>query len=398
MKLHKVLIKFLSIAIFITALSVVFLSITYAQNESDNIAAKYGITFPISELGNCKDLSSCRVYCEDLVNKDSCIAFAKNKGFYKEDVAQTKKEETLAIAKVELGCSSYESCMAFCQDFSNFDKCGAFAKRNNLGGGHVASPEEEKLLEKAKAVLGCDSPSSCMSFCNDPSNRDKCSEFAKQVGIRGGHTNTGPGGCTSRETCQEFCSNPANYEVCSSYGKASGESFSGPGGCNSEESCREYCKTKPNECGFEQKGDSYSYPIHNPQETCNKTPNCSWTSNRCECNYEGSQEGNVRTQSPPTEYTAPTHTYDPSTECAKYPGCSWTGSSCQCSNQESDGDTQQTTQTTTDTQTQVPDTQNYTQPPDSEPYVPPSGVQGSKEARGILFMLIDSIRSFSISP
>src|SRR3989339_1560043 len=70
-------------------------------------AAKYGITFPVSELGSCADYSSCRTFCEDPLNQNACINFAKKKGFYREpEVAGSKKEQIIGIAKKELGCDS----------------------------------------------------------------------------------------------------------------------------------------------------------------------------------------------------------------------------------------------------------------------------------------------------
>ena len=47
-----------------------------AQTPEDE-AQKHGITFPIAELGNCTNFSDCRNYCEDPVNRDTCIDFAK---------------------------------------------------------------------------------------------------------------------------------------------------------------------------------------------------------------------------------------------------------------------------------------------------------------------------------
>ena len=180
MKIHKLILGF---SILIFSVLLLFLvrahPTSHAQTSGESpeeAAAKHGITFPIGELGNCEDYSSCRTFCEDPVNQSTCIDFAKSKGFYREDQVQTSKEEIIASAKIELGCDSYDSCMSFCQESSNFDKCDAFAKGHSLGGGHVSNTEEQQFLAKAKDVLGCDSPASCMNFCDEPDNRDKCSE------------------------------------------------------------------------------------------------------------------------------------------------------------------------------------------------------------------------------
>lgn len=277
------------ILLFFILFSLVFIVGTiHAQESPQDLAKKHGISFPISELGGCKDYSSCRTFCEDPVNQVSCINFAKAKGFYKEEEI-SKKDELLAQAKSELGCESESTCRSICEKEENFEKCSNFAKNHNLTGGHVEYPSSRQILEKAKQILGCDSPSSCMSFCSQEGNREKCSDFAKEAGIRGGEQHAGPGGCNSEETCKAFCSDPNNYQICSQYGSAEGGRFSGPGGCNSEESCRAFCSEHREECGEFGGGDSgHNY---NPEEMCNKTPNCSYANNSCQCgSFGGSGE------------------------------------------------------------------------------------------------------------
>lgn len=275
-------------------------SLSFAQENPDEIAKKYNVSFPIAELGNCESYAACRTYCEDPVNGETCVSFAKKKGFYKEEEQDSRKEELINKAKTELGCDSYESCQSLCQKSENFDKCNSFAKKYSLSGGHVNNPEERKVLEKAKEILGCDSPSSCMSFCEKEENRTKCSEFAKQTGLRGGEQRVGPGGCTSEETCKAFCSDPNNYSICSGFSKGVGGQFSGPGGCNSEESCRSYCREHPRECGYNDEDGRLNSPPpgnYNNQEMCNRTPSCRWDNNSCKCGiYDNPEEAKRRAE------------------------------------------------------------------------------------------------------
>src|SRR5256885_2273465 len=90
---------------FIVAMVVtfVFATLTRAmENESSPGASqKYGITFPVAELGNCGSLAECRAYCQVEANHQACADFAKRKGFYKD-----KSQTLLADAKTELGCDS----------------------------------------------------------------------------------------------------------------------------------------------------------------------------------------------------------------------------------------------------------------------------------------------------
>src|SRR3989338_11491905 len=55
-------------------------------------ASIFDITYPIDELGGCASQQECKTYCDDLANKDSCLAFAEKNGFIsKEKVEQAKK-------------------------------------------------------------------------------------------------------------------------------------------------------------------------------------------------------------------------------------------------------------------------------------------------------------------
>lgn len=334
-------------------------------------AEAYGVTFPIAELGNCSDYLSCRTYCEDPVNTQACIDYGRSKGFYQGE-SDEKVSGVLAQAKTTLGCDSYAACQNFCEVEANYDRCAAFARSQGVVGGYVDDPSKSDILAKAKEVLGCSSPDACKTYCEQEANRDKCSQFAKQVGLSGGEHQIGPGGCTSETTCKAFCSDPNNYQICSGFSSTSGGTFTGPGGCNSEASCRTYCQQNEDECrkGFGGPGGSPP-PGYNPQEMCNRTPNCSWTNNTCQCGFYGEtqesaqkageyaafcqtnpdkcrigQPGSFESSDQRQEFerycsqnpekcrppsggstgTSP----DPATECVRY-GCSWTNNSCQCS-------------------------------------------------------------------
>lgn len=375
---------------FLTSLLIVlFFGVTVsAQTPSlspEDAAAKYGVTFPIEELGNCESYDACRTFCEDPVNHNACIDFAKEKGFYQEGPIKTNKDEILATANAELGCDSETSCMALCSEPANFDKCSAFAERHGLGGGHVADPSAREFLARAKEVLGCDSPTSCMNFCNNEANRQKCSEFAQQVGLRGGEHQAGPGGCTSEETCRAFCSDPQNFQICKGFQAGVGEQFSGPGGCNSESSCKEYCQNNPQACGYVGGAPGVTpSPGYSLQEMCNRTPNCAWNGTTCQCaGHTQPAEQSPTTYSPTPgsqyspqpNYTPQPGTYDPATECSKTPGCSWTGSSCQCS---------PTTTTSTPPPTESNSSGTYSPAPESSPTV-----HGAATEQGLLQLILN---------
>src|SRR3989338_723893 len=169
-----------------------FNKVIYAQVNPEEQVKKYQVTFPIVELGNCVSFSACRTYCNDTANSDACIAFAKKKGFYKEQRIDAKKQALIQTAKTELGCDSESSCRATCEQEANFEKCQKFAQKNGLDEGQKdqKNPADKAILQKAKTILGCDSPTSCKSICEQETNREKCSEFAKQAGLEGGIRHT----------------------------------------------------------------------------------------------------------------------------------------------------------------------------------------------------------------
>lgn len=298
---------------FLLLISLAFFGgVALAQETDEGIAAKYGVTFPISELGDCGSLFECRTFCEDPVNQEICISFAKEKGFYDEEDFEVD-DGIIRRAQSVLGCNSISSCLGFCSQEVNFDKCHSFATSNGLVGGYIHDVDSGEFLDKAREVLGCDSYNTCKNFCENPTNRDKCSQFASDSGLNGGYEYRGPGGCTTEETCRNFCSNPGNVEICRSFSEGHGGSFIGSGGCSDEASCRSYCERNPSACGG---GENFERD-YDPAQMCSRTPSCSWTGTNCECKSGESFQG------------------DPATECSKY-GCSWTGSSCSCSSNNAD--------------------------------------------------------------
>lgn len=317
----------------------VLVSPSHPENIGENgdpaVRAKsYGITFPVAELGNCGSYYECRNFCEDPVNASTCLDFGKKRGLYKDMDDTKKKEEILVRAKQELGCDSESSCRTFCSDQANFDKCDGFAKKRGLRGGRIDDPGKTQVIARAKEALGCDSATGCQALCSEEKNRQKCSEFAKTVGLRGGEQHVGPGGCTSEDTCKAFCSDPNNFSVCRGFSSGMGGKFAGPGGCNSEQSCRDYCQgnpdscrnfaaqsssgdtykkyceENPDKCRQDQEGDKREFEKfclknpekcrgieeqhrdkgYDPKEMCSRTLNCKWEENTCQCGFYGSPD------------------------------------------------------------------------------------------------------------
>lgn len=313
---------------------------------------KYGIVFPIAELGNCANYSSCRTFCQDPVNENSCVAYAKTKGFYNGDGLKADVEQKfLDSAKKILGCSTPQACSTVCDKPENHDKCNQLAKQIGVPGGYVDEPD--KLIDKVKGVLGCNDAASCKSFCEKEENRQKCSDVAQKVGLRGGEVRVGPGGCTSETTCKTFCLDPKSYKECSAFGGGPGE-FRGPGGCNSPEACMNYCKNNPQSCKSIVGGAVEFRPVGNFSSPEEFARHCRENSDKCMSPQAGSAEQkymelcrdnpeqcrpktenyNYYVQCPPDYYIGPGGVCTPISKsadaykCAGQAGKYWDGSSC----------------------------------------------------------------------
>src|SRR3989344_3047492 len=258
------LIRVISILAFGVFLSFFVSTSVFSQTPTpEEIQTTLNLSYPIEVLGGCENLDECASYCEDPINQNSCMDFARQNGFYQDDPINSADSEFWQGTQNELGCNSAQSCAEFCSQEANFEACESFAKRNEIPGGYIENPDDPVYLEVAREVLGCDNTQSCVTFCDDAGNSEACTNFANQVGLLGGTTEEGPAGCQTGETCSAYCSDPNNFEQCVSF---TGANFSGPGGCSSEESCRAYCEENSDSCRSYAPGASGVYvPVACPQ-------------------------------------------------------------------------------------------------------------------------------------
>lgn len=226
------------------------------------------ITFPIPELGNCGSLAECKTYCDDLANKDACIAFGKAHGLINNEDADRLNN----LPKTGPGnCASEESCKAYCGDPAHRDECFAFAEAHGL----ISHDDAERFKKFAGATGpgGCQGEA-CKTYCNDPSHHEECLKFAEANGLISKDEaarikkfidvakNGGPGGCTSQDSCEAYCRDAAHLDECVKFAEDNGllshdaaenvrklANQTGPGGCQGE-ACRDYCNdsTHAEEC------------------------------------------------------------------------------------------------------------------------------------------------------
>lgn len=236
--------------------------------------AKAKVSYPVAELGDCGSEAACRAYCEDLANIKACIAYAEAHGLVTAEEAKQGRKFADIGGKGPGGCTSRESCAAYCEDISRIEGCLDFAEKNGFLSGKEL--EEVRVVAKAKREGvafpgGCTSKAACEVYCGEASHIDECLAFAERSGlippeelamakkmmplIKAGKT---PGGCTRKEACEAYCQRPANIRQCLAFAEEQGlippeelemakkfmplmEKGETPGGCTRKETCEAYC-------------------------------------------------------------------------------------------------------------------------------------------------------------
>jgi len=184
--------------------------------------------------GSCTTHDECEAYCENVNNIEECLAFAdKHKMLPKEELKEARQIAKALREGAELpgGCTNKQSCDTYCSDSAHIEECVAFAEK--------AGFMDEKELEEVRRILplmksgqmpgGCTSKQSCEAYCEDDANIIECVAFAEKAGFMspeeaemvrktGGR---GPGGCV-RDECEAYCENPDNEEACFAFAKEHG--------------------------------------------------------------------------------------------------------------------------------------------------------------------------------
>lgn len=335
----------------------------FAQSNPDELAKKYGITFPIAELGNCESYQTCKAYCDKPTSANACISFAKAKGFYKEESVSIRVPVDLSVAQKELGCSSASSCREFCDKRDNWLVCKKFAEKYGLTsqGTAFTSKKDVEVLEEAKKELGCNSPDQCWAYCEKEESFRKCAEFAQKKGLEGGDDEAfevmkpamkAKLGCDSIESCTAVCNNPINLPKCMEFAKQMGFEgddagageppevwcpkisaeckwdgsvcmCSGPGTCAQTPGYRwngQYCMSESTPDSGSTSGSDWCPKIG---------PYCAWDGSTCtcwdECVNAGGKWDGKHCEYPTTIQDAPV-----GSDCNSQPGCKWTGTTCEC--------------------------------------------------------------------
>lgn len=282
----------------------VFIGVVLAQEVDKDQALQ--LLQQIGGPGGCSSEESCRSFCDDPTNFDTCINWAQEHGLMSGDEAERARKfaEQGRNFSGPGGCQSPEECESFCNQPQNHEVCLDFA----VGQGFLTSDEAERIKEfrreaerfreegerikerievdpefdKERALQiietqggpgGCRTMDQCEEFCEEPQNQETCFAFAERHGlfknreavekIRKIISDGGPGGCKGKDQCHEFCEDPANFEVCIEFAEehefikpeeverakrgARALKEGGPGGCHSPRECESFCSNPTNQ-------------------------------------------------------------------------------------------------------------------------------------------------------
>src|SRR3989339_680634 len=171
------------------------------------------ITYPVADLGNCANQQECKAYCSVSDNYSKCAAFAKKIGL---DI-EIPLEQRAILEAMQKGegpgkCKTKESCMQYCDNSANAVVCMEFA----LKAGFIPKEDAEAvskilpyLKSGGKLPGGCTTKESCDAYCGSGDHASECADFAVRAGFMtpgeaeimkktGGKS---PGNCKSKEVC-----------------------------------------------------------------------------------------------------------------------------------------------------------------------------------------------------
>lgn len=206
-----------------------------AQVDAGNTAATAGtpnIQFPVKELGNCKDETACRAYCDKPENMKPCLAFAEKNNLISPEELKRAKKFMDTGAKGPGGCRGRDECDAYCNNIDHIDECISFAEKNNL-----IPPEELAEAKKVQAAIkrgvkppACSNKKECDVYCEAPEHMEECINFGTEAGFIQGKEledaqkmlaalkrGVKPPPCKGKQACDEYCQNPNNMEACMNF-------------------------------------------------------------------------------------------------------------------------------------------------------------------------------------
>ncbi|MDP2598359.1 MAG: hypothetical protein Q8P49_00845 [Candidatus Liptonbacteria bacterium] len=268
--MNKKLIPFCVIGIGMLA-SAFIVGMAVAQTSAGPDAA--GINYPISELGNCKDKSACKTYCDDPAHLEACIAFAEKNNLMSKGEIDTAKKFLNAGGKGPGGCTNKDSCEAYCNDIRRINECVAFAEKTGImPPGELAEAKQvQSAIARGVKPPPCNNKKECDAYCEDPSHMKVCVAFGEAAGFLQGKeledakkimaaidNGVTPPPCKGKKACDAYCSDPSHLEACMTFAQVAGlmspreaqdsqkmlqalKKGVKPPACRGREECDKYC-------------------------------------------------------------------------------------------------------------------------------------------------------------
>lgn len=264
--------KTLKISLLIGIFSLMFVYGTVSAQSLENKISDAGVTYPIAELGSCKDKADCKKYCSLSENMLACVGFAEKQGMLKGEDLRISKIVAEKVAKNETPgqCKTKDECEKFCSGkIENIRECVGFAEELGvLPANELAQAKNVlKALEGGAKMPGeCKMKEDCEKYCALGSHIDECLSFAEAANILSGEdlkqakavapylkNGETPGKCQTKEECENYCEDGNNFSECLGFAEKVGFISKedaeiarkvggvGPGGCKDKESCEAYC-------------------------------------------------------------------------------------------------------------------------------------------------------------
>ena len=273
MALTKQKIKLIFFAVLI-GIGMVFFAVSIAETQEGSVSAP-NIEYPVPELGNCKNETDCKSYCDKPANIEACINFAEKHNLIPQEEIEQAKKFIAAGGKGPGGCASKESCEAYCNDVNHIEECIAFGEENGL-----IPPDELEEARKVRDALrkgaqlpgGCRNKRECDAYCSVSEHMEECISFAETAGFippeelvdaRKAFEAMKKGvklpPCRGKTECDAYCAEPGNFEVCITFAEAAGFVSSeeaamarktggrGPGNCRDKKECEAFCQNQDNQ-------------------------------------------------------------------------------------------------------------------------------------------------------
>lgn len=264
----------LSFSIIISAVifSVAIISTAAAQSSTSSNAFS-NLTYPITELGNCKDRNDCKIYCDDSANTTACINYAEKKNLLSQEDLQIAKNFIASGAKGPGSCTGKKECQAYCEDKNHINECVSYAEEKGL-----MSSQDLQKAKKVQAAIkkgvkfpSCNNKKECDTYCEESNHMEECITFAQEAGLLSDQElqNTQkvltavkqgvkPPPCKGKDACDTYCAEASHADECVNFAVAAGIVTSeeariiketggkGPGGCKNKSECDSYCSNDAN--------------------------------------------------------------------------------------------------------------------------------------------------------